>query len=350
MSDEGGTRLDRIARELAAGEISRRSALKRLAAAGLGLGAAMAPAGVAEAMGGGCPPGRVKCDGKCCPKNARCRNGRCRCKPGFKKCGRKCVNLDTSIKHCGACGNGCPTGRACIAGVCTECSTAADCPTPGSVCQQATCVAGVCGSEPLPAIGQACQCDCGPGNPPQSGVAVCNEGTGLVCQCGSCCTPNCAGKECGDDGCGGSCGSCGSGQVCQSGQCQCAPSCAPGACGMNDGCGGTCLCGAGEVCNPSTQTCVPTGTGCGGEGQPCSSAELGACRASGVIVCDQQGNSICNAVPGQPQTERCNGIDDNCNGLVDDGFPVGEVCECSPGVFGTNRCTPDELGVECVCG
>lgn len=33
------------------------------------------------------------------------------------------------------------------------------------------------------------------------------------------CTPNCAGKVCGDDGCGGSCGTCPTGQTCSSNQC-----------------------------------------------------------------------------------------------------------------------------------
>ena len=117
MSSRG---LDGIARELAAGEISRRSALKRLAGAGLGIGALAAPAGVAEAMGGGCPPGRKKCGKKCCTKNARCQNGRCKCKPGFKKCGKKCVDTDTSVKHCGACGNACGDGETCVDGACDD--------------------------------------------------------------------------------------------------------------------------------------------------------------------------------------------------------------------------------------
>ena len=38
------------------------------------------------------------------------------------------------------------------------------------------------------------------------------------------CTPNCAGKDCGYDGCGGSCGECGEGEICQSGQCSACPS------------------------------------------------------------------------------------------------------------------------------
>ena len=141
-----GSRLDGIARDLASGEISRRQALQRLAGAGLGLGAAVVPAGVAEAMGGGCPPGRRKCAGRCCPKNARCVNGRCRCKPGFKKCGRKCVDTDTSLRHCGACGNPCAPGEACIDGVCSEpeCTIDADCDD-GLFCNGAeTCVGGTC--------------------------------------------------------------------------------------------------------------------------------------------------------------------------------------------------------------
>jgi hypothetical protein len=34
------------------------------------------------------------------------------------------------------------------------------------------------------------------------------------------CTPDCSGKNCGDDGCGGSCGTCSGGQVCNSGTCE----------------------------------------------------------------------------------------------------------------------------------
>ena len=34
------------------------------------------------------------------------------------------------------------------------------------------------------------------------------------------CTPDCDSRECGDDGCGRSCGTCGESQICTSGQCQ----------------------------------------------------------------------------------------------------------------------------------
>ena len=42
------------------------------------------------------------------------------------------------------------------------------------------------------------------------------------------CTPNCDGKDCGDDGCGGSCGTCDAGETCNAaGLCEgCTPDCA----------------------------------------------------------------------------------------------------------------------------
>jgi hypothetical protein len=68
-----------------------------------------------------------------------------------------------------------------------------------------------------------------------------------------CCTPNCAGKTCGDDGCGGNrCGSCNSlNQECVTGTggttvCQCRSECVSGTgdvcCGNHDFCGGLGIC------------------------------------------------------------------------------------------------------------
>ena len=91
------------------------------------------------------------------------------------------------------------------------------CTAPGT-CQDTTCLLG----PPL---------DCDDGNPctedacqPESGCAYqaldqvpCPGGT---CADGVCCVPACAGKECGPDGCGGSCGACGAEEECDAfGQC-----------------------------------------------------------------------------------------------------------------------------------
>ncbi len=68
------------------------------------------------------------------------------------------------------------------------------------------------------------------------------------------CVGNCAGKTCGDDGCGGSCGTCASGQLCadnvETGLAKCAPypQCnslqpmCPGGCAVGQYCGSECKC------------------------------------------------------------------------------------------------------------
>ena len=87
----------------------------------------------------------------------------------------------------------------------------------------------------------------------------------------SSCQPTCASKVCGDNGCGGSCGTCGSTSPhCVAGLCktECTPTCTGKACGDN-GCGGSCgSCLGGKNC--SGGQCV-TGGGCG-DGK-CDSAE-----------------------------------------------------------------------------
>ncbi|MCA9607115.1 MAG: hypothetical protein KC619_16025, partial [Myxococcales bacterium] len=52
------------------------------------------------------------------------------------------------------------------------------------------------------------------------------------------CVPSCVGRTCGDDGCGGSCGTCTTG-TCEAGTCSCTPNCVGRTCG-DDGCGGSC--------------------------------------------------------------------------------------------------------------
>jgi GH18 family chitinase len=130
--------------------------------------------------------------------------------------------------------------------------------------------------------GATCTPDC-------SGLECGDDGCGGLCgtcgtneecngsqQCTSC-TPSCGGNECGDDGCGGSCGTCDAGEVCNSGTCQttCTPSCTDKACG-NDDCGGSCgTCGTGETCNGSYQ-CEASGGGDCNESAWSSSTSYGS--------------------------------------------------------------------------
>ena len=122
---------------------------------------------------------------------------------------------------------------------------------------------------------------------------------GYLCQSGQCvdenpvCTPSCAAKECGPDGCDGSCGTCDPGFKCQAGSCIEEPpacTCVDKDCG-DDGCGNSCgTCGADQSCEAGTcvedvPACSCDGLDCGddgcgsscgtcGEGELC---EAGAC-------------------------------------------------------------------------
>lgn len=111
------------------------------------------------------------------------------------------------------------------------------------------------------------------------------------------CVPNCLNKKCGDDGCGGSCGSCEKGKKCDNGTCissTCNPSCENKKCG-DDGCGGSCgICKDGEnclngKCIKSLSSCVPQCTdkecgnnGCGGQCGSCGDGKI--CMKGKCIV------------------------------------------------------------------
>lgn len=82
---------------------------------------------------------------------------------------------------------------------------------------------------------------------------------------------------------------------------------------------------------------------------PCF-AGSGACQGKGTFVCSQDGKStICNAKPLPPSAEVCNGKDDDCNGMIDDGLPAMKACYGGPaGTKGVGKC---KEGIEtCVAG
>jgi hypothetical protein len=86
------------------------------------------------------------------------------------------------------------------------------------------------------------------------------------------------------------------------------------------------------------------GIQCTGGGAPCDTGQAGIC-ATGVTSCV---NGALECAPKQaPGVEACNAVDDDCNGLVDDGdlCEAGEICDrgtcigrCGTGEF---RCNTD---------
>jgi hypothetical protein len=126
------------------------------------------------------------------------------------------------------------------------------------------------------------------------------------------------------------------------------------ACGTDVGrcVAGTQTCGAGAwgACTgvgPVAETCNNLDDDCDGivDGiiSPCGS-DVGACQA-GAQMCTAGINGACTGAIG-PATETCNGIDDDCDGTIDDGNPGGGVAcgsslgECLPG---TLACTGGAL-------
>lgn len=213
-----------------------------------------------------CAAGKYSCDknvlSKCSADGMRfesqtpCGDGTCdaaggqcdTCVPGHKTC------QGEALLSCAATGQGymqsaCPSGNKCVgAGQCAACGGNADCSA-----MTRGCKVGVCGASG----------SCSAQNAADGAQCTTDAGKAGSCAAGACrCTPQCSGKQCGDDSCGGQCPSrCSSGQMCSNSQCvsctinsQCSGSadgcrlgvCNVGACGTANAANGT-RCTVGSV-------------------------------------------------------------------------------------------------------
>lgn len=319
-------------------------------------------AGLACNGNGECLPCLPNCEGKECGDNG-C-GGAC----GECTTENMCLDPDCVAGACqyvpidvGECDDGddCTTGDHCVQGECVA-TGAVGC-NDGLFCTDDLCIDGECAANPQAVfcvIDNLCvpsgtedplnPCQkCAPAasplqwSPLEDGVSC---GVGKVCFEGSCCDPepNCIGVECGDDGCGGACGTCpGLQQACVNGECVCVPGCDGKECG-GDGCGGTCggecplglSCYEGLCCEPQCEGKDCGDDGCGGN--------CGTCPAYHVCV-----DEICACVPNCVNSE-CG--DDKCGGSCGDCDVCGEECvnsKCTYTACEGLSCGDDGCGGSC---
>ncbi|MBN1769672.1 MAG: DUF4215 domain-containing protein [Deltaproteobacteria bacterium] len=206
---------------------------------------------------------------------------------------------------------------------------------------------------------------CVPGTPLAEG-SECTTSTGApgVCRGGACAAAGCGnglvdpGEECDDgntsnfDECLNTCrdASCGDGYVwaghedCEAGETRiCSTSCSTAgreACTTGCAWSGTCAPPA-ELCNGLDDDCD---TACD-NGFPCCAGTISTCTTS----CSSAGSRACSAMCGPgpciPPAETCNGLDDDCDLVCDNGFPCcaggTAACVTACGTAGTRSCGMD---------
>lgn len=163
-------------------------------------------------------------------------------------------------------------GGACTAGQVTAC----------------VCLDGAAGTRTCGADGVQGTCVC----TDDAGVGRADGGVGGT---DAGCTPDCAGRACGDDGCGAACGACAEGAVCnQIGLCVAAPaSCGDGTCGADEDCG-TCAADCGDCCGDGV---CARGEDCAGCVADCACAVGRTCSAAGACEADTCQGEGCGAPP-----------------------------------------------------
>jgi formylglycine-generating enzyme required for sulfatase activity len=204
---------------------------------------------------------------------------------------------------------------------------------------------GTCGECPANATCDEegqCPCDFVP-----CGESCCADGA--LCFEDACCTVDCEGKDCGDDACGGSCGECADNASCgEAGSCGCDfEICGGGCCPDGD------VCFEDACCTPQCGDSTCGDDGCGGqcgsceEGYDCTDADsVFSCVANCVTLCQ---DLECGTV----------GLEDECDCgtcgdetiCTDDGCEEGACVftnneiECDDG----NPCTDGDICAEGVC-
>ena len=253
----------------------------------------------------------TRCDPKTC-KDCICTGSNCLCKNGLTLCQGHCVNLLNDERNCGNCAVKCGKNESCVN---RKCVCNKDCNRDNSNC-------GFCGNE-CPR-GQKCvdgKCRCPDGHSWCKGV----------CVKGGCLTEICNGKDDDNDG-----------KIDEDNVCGCTP------------------------CKFSKEVCDGIDNDCDGK----IDENLESCVIAGFHPSSMCAQGKVNCVNGVdkgceqvvfPSVEVCDGIDNDCDGLVDEGLD-GKACEvhgfpknsqCSKGLTvchnGKNKCLQTVLPTPEIC-
>ena len=332
MHDE---RFDDLARSLAHG-VSRREALRKIGGTLLGAALASLVPGTTEAApgggGGGPSPGRCglpgqpcKFNSQCCPGTV-CLNGSCACGFGSTLCQGQCLSNcpNGQIRNPNTCDCEFPDGsRPNFSNDPNNCGTCGSVCDDNNVCTTNTCVNGGCVHI---SIAGCC-----------TGDAQCNDNT--ICTTDTCdqATNTCIHTPI--VGCCSSDGQCNDNNPCTTDTCDLATNTyvftpIAGCCTSDAQCNDNNPCTTDTCVN---NQCVHTPI----TGGPIITCGVGACRRS-VQTCVNGVQQTCT--PGQPSQEVCNGIDDDCDGVVDEGAICPGSQQCQSG----RCCVPS--GQACVSG
>ena len=227
-------------------------------------------------------------------------------------CTADCAGRECGDDGCGGSCGTCSAALSCDNGncICPTCEATDTCATADPCPCEPSCTDKQCGDD---GCGGSCgQCAAG---------LQCSAAGQCTCEpncSGRACQPDCLGRQCGDDGCGGSCGTCQNG-TCTLNQCVCEADCSAKQCG-DDGCGGSCgTCASGQLC--AENLCeypektfggdvFPLFSGCNGSNchdssQPAGSLDLSNQQSAySALVGQNSSSALCQievrVVPGEP--------------------------------------------------
>ncbi|MDX9722798.1 MAG: hypothetical protein RBU37_18765 [Myxococcota bacterium] len=215
----------------------------------------------------------------------------------------------TSQQSCTLVYPGCTDNKDCPEGqICHQWQGSGECGFPATACdpgveEKCSTSLGACGEtkpDGTPALTDVCM--------DNRKLRGCAMGTARCCQAGS--------QECLEEGCDFLASSC-QGEDCFSGQVECSAGCEPRL--LDDSCNGV-----DDDCDGQTDEDVYGPCVNGGDCRANSFCELGkgVCRATGTYQCSSAGVFACSAVEGEPQAGVCDGLDNDCDGGIDE-FELG---------------------------